>query len=141
MLYGDCRKPLTFTLPFVMLCESRGWTTRHLLPSKFYPLSNPHLFYCTFRPIQSESPTVMLIFRARYPSLLDDLDGSAKEACRFECVVSPPFGLQTAILYGIENGLYMDSSWRNKSAFRCPLTLICTMNEYHRMIPGENTTI
>lgn len=30
----------------------------------------------------------------------------------------------------------MDSSWRNKNALRCPVTILSTVNEYHRMVPG-----
>ncbi|ORY35080.1 hypothetical protein BCR39DRAFT_556578 [Naematelia encephala] len=73
---------------------------------------------------------------SRYPSLLGETTGrQANKGDRFECVIASPFSLVTAILQVFRKGMYMDSSWRNKNAFRCPLTLLVTINEYHRMIP------
>jgi hypothetical protein len=56
---------------------------------------------------------------------------------RFECILAPESGLDTAIAYAREHGMFMDSSWRNKNALRCPLTILCTINEYHRMVPSK----
>ena len=47
-----------------------------------------------------------------------------------------PFVLETAILFSTTRGLYMDSSWRNKNALRCPVTIISTLDDYHHMVPG-----
>ena len=33
----------------------------------------------------------------------------------------------------------MDSSWRNKNALRCPVTILSTVNEFHRMVPGASS--
>lgn len=55
----------------------------------------------------------------------------------FECVIAPPHALAAAILQSSRKGLYMDSSWRNKNAFRCPLTMLITINDYNRMTPGK----
>lgn len=65
---------------------------------------------------------------------------SFEESCRLECVISPPFGLETAIRHSMERGLYMDSSWRNKNAQKCPVTIVATINQYHRMIPSRFET-
>ncbi|KAK4688487.1 hypothetical protein P7C73_g1632, partial [Tremellales sp. Uapishka_1] len=54
---------------------------------------------------------------------------------RFECVIATPHSLAVAIMQIPRMGMYMDSSWRNKNAHRCPLTMLVTLNEYHRMIP------
>lgn len=56
---------------------------------------------------------------------------------RLGCVVATPFSLETAILFSLKRGLYMDSSWRNKNALRCPVTIISTLNDHHHMVPGE----
>lgn len=56
-----------------------------------------------------------------------------------ECVVAPPLARVTAILQVFRMGMYMDSSYRNKNAFKCPLTMLVTLNEQHHMIPREST--
>lgn len=57
---------------------------------------------------------------------------------RFEIIIAPDFGLDTAILHSTRRGLFMDSSWRNKNAYRCPVTMISTMDDFHRMVPSQS---
>lgn len=52
------------------------------------------------------------------------------------CVIAPEFGLDMAILYSMDNGLGMDTSWRNKNAHRAPMTVVSTVNAAGRMLPG-----
>ncbi|KAK8847595.1 hypothetical protein IAR55_005454 [Kwoniella newhampshirensis] len=54
---------------------------------------------------------------------------------RYQCIIAPPHALDTAILYSLDHGAFMDSSWRNKVQSRCPATIVSTINEYHRMVP------
>jgi len=86
-----------------------------------------------------EPPRVRLTsVRSRYPRLLgDNPEAKITAATRFEVVIGTPYSLLTALIQTLRMGLYMDSSWRNKNAFRCPLTMLVTINEFHRMIPGE----
>lgn len=72
----------------------------------------------------------------RYPCL-SDLKVEFKPGDRFECIIGPKSGLKNALLHAVERGMYMDSSWRNKNAFRCPMTILSTINEFHRMIPSR----
>ncbi|EIW66628.1 hypothetical protein TREMEDRAFT_65496 [Tremella mesenterica DSM 1558] len=53
----------------------------------------------------------------------------------FLCVIAPKHALQSAIRHAREQGLAMDSSWRNKNAIRCPVTFLTTVNEYGHMVP------
>ncbi|KAK4690094.1 hypothetical protein P7C73_g9, partial [Tremellales sp. Uapishka_1] len=53
-----------------------------------------------------------------------------------KCIIAPPFALESALLFAIDRGLFMDSSWRNKNAFKCPLTIVSTLNDYGRMVPS-----
>lgn len=57
---------------------------------------------------------------------------------RIQCVIAPPEALEMAILHHDERGMVMDSSWRNKNAYQCPLTLLGVVNEYHHLIPGRS---
>ncbi|EIW66300.1 hypothetical protein TREMEDRAFT_65571 [Tremella mesenterica DSM 1558] len=73
---------------------------------------------------------------SEFPPILDDKTvKKLPKDSRFQCVIAPPAARVTAILQVYQKGLYMDSSWRNKNAFRCPLTLLVTLNQYHRMVP------
>ncbi|GFZ52473.1 hypothetical protein JCM24511_10246, partial [Saitozyma sp. JCM 24511] len=92
-----------------------------------------------------ELSAVLVVARKKHEAIIsfhsdlpDDVKApilSFEESCRLECVISPPFGLETAIRHSMERGLYMDSSWRNKNAQKCPVTIVATINQYHRMIP------
>lgn len=68
----------------------------------------------------------------RYPT--DEDEG--EEDNRLSCIIAPPHALMMAILNGTEYGLAMDSSWRNKNAFRCPVTMLTTLTPHHHMTPG-----
>ncbi|EIW65834.1 hypothetical protein TREMEDRAFT_66202 [Tremella mesenterica DSM 1558] len=73
---------------------------------------------------------------AHFPNLLEETPGKRVDpSTRFECVIAPRYAQMCAILQVGQMGMYLDSSWRNKNAFRCPLTFLVTINEYHRMIP------
>jgi hypothetical protein len=54
--------------------------------------------------------------------------------------MAPPYALDNAILYGLENGVFMDSSWRNKNAHRAPMTVLATHDDYHRMVPSQSSS-
>ena len=77
---------------------------------------------------------------ARYPSLLHPETDSEKPHDRFECAIATPWTLLLTIIQASDFGIYMDSSWRNKNAFRCPLTFLVTLNKYHRMIPRKSSS-
>lgn len=77
---------------------------------------------------------VLLTLKSRQRYTTDLPNGSTQS--HFGCVVATAFALETAILYSTIRGLYMDSSWRNKNALRCPVTIISTLNDHHHMIPG-----
>ncbi|EIW71359.1 hypothetical protein TREMEDRAFT_60289 [Tremella mesenterica DSM 1558] len=53
----------------------------------------------------------------------------------FIAIISPKHALQSAIRHATDRGLFLDSSWRNKNAIRCPVTLLATVNEYGHMVP------
>lgn len=62
-------------------------------------------------------------------------DVPAKEKIPISCIIAPAYALDNAILYGHTNGLFMDSSWRNKNAHRAPMTVLATHDDLHRMVP------
>lgn len=79
-----------------------------------------------------------IIARSRFPKLLDpEGPNEFDRSSRFECVIATPHSLVTAIAFISRYGLYMDSSWRNKNAFRCPLTMLATIDHNHRMVPRK----
>lgn len=41
------------------------------------------------------------------------------------------------MLYGRNNGIAIDSSWRHKNENRAPLTLMVTVDNQEHMLPGE----
>ncbi|RXK37046.1 hypothetical protein M231_05705, partial [Tremella mesenterica] len=57
------------------------------------------------------------------------------EDTNFVAIVSPKHALQSAIRHASDRGLFLDSSWRNKNAIRCPVTFLATVNEYGHMVP------
>jgi len=61
----------------------------------------------------------------------------AEEKLPLSCIIAPPHALDNAILWGHANGLFMDSSWRNKNAHKAPMTVLATHDDYHRMVPSE----
>lgn len=62
-------------------------------------------------------------------------DIPAKDKKPISCIIAPPHAIDNAILYGHCNGLFMDSSWRNKNAHRAPMTVLATHDDLHRMVP------
>lgn len=84
--------------------------------------------------------------RSEFPKILTPIATTVKKGKKgnqmaidesFHCLMGTPFSLLTAILQTAQHGLYMDSSWRNKNAFRCPLTMLVTIDQYHHMVPCE----
>lgn len=71
-----------------------------------------------------------------YPSLLYDMRSPRFDKnSRFMCIIAPPHGLHNALRFAAENGLNVDSSWRNKNANRSPVTIVSTSNEYGHLVP------
>ncbi|EIW72614.1 hypothetical protein TREMEDRAFT_58784 [Tremella mesenterica DSM 1558] len=63
------------------------------------------------------------------------------EDSNFVAIVSPKHALQSAIRHASDRGLFLDSSWRNKNAIRCPVTFLATVNEYGHMVPADIGTV
>ena len=61
----------------------------------------------------------------------------SKDKLPLSCIIAPKYGLDNAILWGHANGLFMDSSWRNKNAHKAPMTVLATHDDHHRMVPSE----
>lgn len=46
------------------------------------------------------------------------------------------FTIDAAILYSGIRGIYMDASWRNKNADRCPMTVVLTADDQLHGVPS-----
>ena len=85
-----------------------------------------------------EQPNVQLQLMSHsysYPDVFGN-DVTITLDSRWECIVAPDSALDFAILYALDRGMGCDSSWRNKNAYGCPLTLLIVVNENGHMIPG-----
>ena len=60
------------------------------------------------------------------------------DGCSFKAAVTDGYAIDGAILYSLENGIAMDSSWRHLNQNKCPVTLVTTVNSHHRMVPSES---
>lgn len=79
------------------------------------------------------NPSLFLHFSHSGSISEPDIPSEHKEP--ISCIISPPHALDNAIMYGFVNGIYMDSSWRNKNAHRAPMTVLATHDDLHRMVP------
>lgn len=50
--------------------------------------------------------------------------------------MATPFSLQCAILFSPKRGLHIDSSWRNKTADKTPVTFVLTIDDSGHGVPG-----
>ncbi|ODO05156.1 hypothetical protein L198_01844 [Cryptococcus wingfieldii CBS 7118] len=69
------------------------------------------------------------------PSILNkDANPTDAPDLRFECAIAPKAGLYAAIIYGRRHGLYMDTSWRHKTRYKSPVTILATRNDAGHMV-------
>lgn len=47
------------------------------------------------------------------------------------------FSLEAAIMFAPVNGMFLDTSWKNKAGGRTPMTLLVTVNQHNRMVPSK----
>ncbi|ODO05528.1 hypothetical protein I350_04579, partial [Cryptococcus amylolentus CBS 6273] len=73
--------------------------------------------------------------------LIKDANPTDTPDLRFECAVAPKAGLYAAIIYGRRHGLYMDTSWRHKTRYRSPVTILATRNDAGHMVQAARDTI
>jgi hypothetical protein len=56
-----------------------------------------------------------------------------------QCAGTDSFSLESILLHSYERGVGLDSSWRHLNENFAPLTLITTVTERSRMVPGAST--
>jgi hypothetical protein len=58
-----------------------------------------------------------------------------------EFLVTAPSGLAAAILNCHQRGIALDSSWRHKNQNVAPLSLLTTVDESNKMVPGKLSSL
>lgn len=55
-----------------------------------------------------------------------------------ECGFATEFTLDCAIMYSGLRGIHIDSSWRNKTADKSPLTFVLTVDNHGHGVPSKS---
>jgi hypothetical protein len=67
-------------------------------------------------------------------------DPNAHTPTELLCAASDAYSLDSLILHSYERGVGLDSSWRHLNDNFAPLTLITTVTERSRMVPGRSSS-
>ena len=78
----------------------------------------------------STGSTESSIFYDRYVPLMPG------KISKFRCGLYNQFTLETFLLHYRKRGMFIDSSWRNKSENRAAMTVIVVVNEAMHLMPG-----
>ncbi|KLT38286.1 hypothetical protein CC85DRAFT_267427, partial [Cutaneotrichosporon oleaginosum] len=93
----------------------------------------------TSRSRLAKLPLVALdIIHQRNPSrfiLFTVIPATPKTKFYAEAAMVSNFSLEAAIMFAPCNGMFLDSSFKNKAGGKTPLTMLVTVNQHNRMVP------